>query len=730
VLRTGIRLYNKEEKNIVLNSLQHALGLLSADDNILNYLAEFTTFKMIDIWFDALDKDTTKQFLNIQTQVDVGYRDFILPDSKKIQDFAVYNTGKENRLIVLTELGDVEIYRYDFNSGKYMYVQNVFPNSIGLGIYYNVGTGDIDNDGFDDLLLIHNAQDNHDINIYFYDPTIAGFNVDNSKKIDLDATIFDVTVGDIDNNGNNELILSLKKYGILGLFTEVLINIYQFDGNHFNTLLNNPFKPDICYDNPYLAIGNVDNDESNGNELVISDKKFGNLYRYNENRINAISRIELCDEWNVGGMAIGDIDDELPRNELVASCSAGKFSFDIHPLRYNAKTEEFDKLPSLDASGLGGSLKIIVGDSTNTGFNNIIFGLRDDIRSYHYEENKDQLEDYLEAEYKDAFLYKEGGPKYSEVIENIDKQYNTFLCSIEDKDLTGYPTNDVLEYLKEQNNNLDTSSYKETNLLVLKPAEKTSEIRKIGTINNEKVSVNKLLNDLENTEKASNNLVYLTTCGKVVQAVLVLKTGGAPLIVKAFIISTIPVEYLNHFDKLSINENLQLHNFALNIELYNEVSATNDLFKNALSFILEPTINSIEVIEWPDETCIPGTDLPCGVWLEINEGDTFGHGKIVVKVKNNGENLARVNLFAEVYDYSDIIAISSSKEFTEISAGEYEVIDLELNVPGIKEWGHNYYSPYRMKIYATSSSSMIGLPWQRSIPLYVDTKQGLDAAKL
>lgn len=304
------------------------------------------------------------------------------------------------------------------------------------------------------------------------------------------------------------------------------------------------------------------------------------------------------------------------------------------------------------------------------------------------------------------------------------------MCSIEDKDLTGYPTNDVLEYLKEQNNNLDTSSYKETNLLVLKPAEKTSEIRKIGTINNEKVSVNKLLNDLENTEKASNNLVYLTTCGKVVQAVLVLKTGGAPLIVKAFIISTIPVEYLNHFDKLSINENLQLHNFALNIELYNEVSATNDLFKNALTFILEPTINSIEVIEWPDETCIPGTDLPCGVWLEINEGDTFGHGKIVVKVKNNGENLARVNLFAEVYDYSDIIAISSSKEFTEISAGEYEVIDLELNVPGIKEWGHNYYSPYRMKIYATSSSSMIGLPWQRSIPLYVDTKQGLDAAKL
>ena len=738
--KIGKEVYDKEEKNIVLYGLQNALGLLTAD-SILNYLAEFATFELIDNLFKHFDRETAKELLNVQTQVDLGYRGFN-HEFRRIQDFAIFNTNQENRLIILTEPAivvegdsikeepiDVEIYRYDFDTGMYRYVEKVFLDGVGFDKELKVEVGDINNDGFDDLLLINEQH----IDVYFYDQSTDGFNLWMPKTIDTDFEIFDVAVGDFDNHGDNEIVLSLRDIAKL----EVSIEAYRFEGDRIDKLFDEPFKPvfsDTSFNphwsgNPFLAIGDVDNDEDNRNELLISKTCNVFMYRYDENEfVRILESKSLCSTFDlqIEEIAIGDIDNnpiisaDIMENELLIN-SRGFFSDQVRLFRYNSGTDELDALNPLE-DDIGSVFEVKIHDSTNTGYNNIILGSKNEMRSYHYEESSSRLKYYLRSEYSTTLLHNEGGPRYYKVIENINDQYDTFEIDIKTKDLTNYPTEDVLKYFKELNKDLYSSSDCETGLLALDIAEKTSEIKMIGMLNNEKTSVNNLIEDLENNEKDNSVFVYITTGGSLTKAVIVIGTGAQSLIAEVIVISTKGIQYLNHIDKLSIHENLQYHGITSLIALHSEVSVTNDAFRNAVDYALDPTINSIEI-----------TDVSIDP-IELDDTETIGYGIGLAHVKNNGETPARVKIFVEIYKVSphpvcdyEIISVSLSETDT-VPPNSGLDIPFELRAPSMDKWDETNNIWYFPRVYATSLNSIS--EYTEPIILDVGTKQAIEATNM
>ena len=681
--KIGKEVYDKEEKNIVLNSLQHIQGLLMPGSGILEYFMQFAIFELIDKSFKHFDKEIAEELLNTQSRVDVGCR--ILHHERDIQDYAMYNTGQENRLVILTEPyesgshikkvpNELEIFRYDLHTGIFQFVEKIFRDGVGPDTNLNIETGDLNNDGFEDLLLISGRH----IDIYFYDADTDKFDTSESIQVKAQHTmISDISIGDLDNKGHNELVILSRDFVV----SPMSIDVYRFDGNQLNGPLTEPLEPDIATWYPHLVIGDVNNEDSHKNELLVMGSTNAILYHYTGTEFNEISKHALPILY-AKDIAIGDIDNKKDaKNEFVV-IEKGIFSDSIVPFRYNVNTREFDRLDSSQLENdVESVFKLEICDFTNTGSNNVITGSKNGIKSCHYEENLGELEYYLRNEYRDAFMDKEGGPEYHKVVEDINNQYASFENDIRTKDLTNYPTEEVLKYLKELNKNLISSSNGETSILVMDTAEKTSEIKKIGTVSQISALVDKTIEDSENNRKTINILGYTIAGSTVVKVVLFIKSSGASMIAEAFIYSTAMTgtKYLEQFEELSLHELLQYQSLMSLIALSSEVSVTNDAFQNAVDFALNPTINYIDITKLTLDS------------IEVNDNEDFGFNIGYANVSNNGDNPARVKIFVEIsthvpFEDMEIISVSSSKEYTEIPPNSESNISFMYVAPSMDKW--------------------------------------------
>jgi formylglycine-generating enzyme required for sulfatase activity len=681
--KIGKEVYDKEEKNIVINSLQHIQGLLMPGSGILEYFMQFAIFELIDNSFKHFDKEIAEELLNTQSRVDVGCR--ILYHERDIQDYAMYNTGQENRVVILTEPyesgshiknvpNELEIYRYDLHTGIFQFVEKIFRDGVGPDTNLNIETGDLNNDGFEDLLLISGRH----IDVYFYDKDTDKFDTSESIQVKAQhAMISDISIGDLDNKGHNELVILSRD----SVVSPMSIDVYRFDWNQLNGPLTEPLEPDIATWYPHLVICDVNNDDSHKNELLVIGSTNAILYHYTGTEFNEISKHALPILY-AKDIAIGDIDNKKDaKNEFVV-IEKGVFSDSIVPFRYNLNTREFDRLDSSQLENdVGRVLKLEICDSTNTGFNNVIAGSKNGIKSYHYEENLGGLEQYLRNEYRDAFMDKEGGPEYHKVVEDINNQYDSFENDIKTKDLTNYPTEEVLKYLKELNKNLDSSSDSETSILVMKTAEKTSEIKKIGTVSQISALVDKTIDDSENNRKNICILGYTIAGGTAVKALLFIKSGGISMVAEAFIYSTTMTgtKYLEQFEELNLHELLQYQSLMSLIALSSEVSVTNDAFQNAVDFALNPTINYIDITKLTLDS------------IEVNDDADFGFNIGYANVSNNGDNPARVKIFVEIsthvpFEDMEIISVSSSNEYTEIPPNSESKISFIYVAPSVDKW--------------------------------------------
>ena len=543
--KVGTKIFDKEEKNIIISSLQHVQGLIvpgtGIAEKIFGFVRDLLVYELIDNLVMHFDEKVRKELLSTQAQVDLGYREFGY--DWEIQDYAVHNNGQEDRLIILTPPYTIvaapneeqklpnwlEIFRYDLHTGIFQSTEKIFLDDFGQNTKLRIEIGDVNNDNFEDLLLI----DEKTIDVYLYDQNVGKFDILKPIHKDIGNEIIDIAVGNLDNTGNGELAILSKTW-----LWEVQVEVYQLDGNDLNKrathIFGFLFKDHIIIGHPSLVIGDSNNDHEN--ELLVSEGVDDiALFTYDGTNINKISQHKLLrtEDWSPGitDLAIGDIDNKRDNgNELVMSIK-GIVSDKVIPLRYNSDTKEFDRLNSDQLEhGVGRVFKLEIRDATNTGFNNVITGSENGIKSYHYEESSKQLENYLIDAYNNTLMEKEGGPKYHDVIEDINTKYNAVENDMKEMDLTKYPTDDVLGLIKKLNKDLDSSSSKEINILVINNSEKSSEIKKIGELRKISNSVDKMIIESEDGKKDIRFVGYTIAGGIAVKALIFIPASAVPAI--------------------------------------------------------------------------------------------------------------------------------------------------------------------------------------------------------
>ena len=180
---------------------------------------------------------------------------------------------------------DIVVATNIVGEGTYLYLYDIAPdgtrtNARDINFHFNDGrqivatTGDLDNDGFNELVLGQSYVGGSQTYINMYDISTAGVK---SNSVDLgyatyDARYISLAVGDVDNSNNdNELVIAVS--GLPG--GQAVVGFYDVDAQ--GTRSNYIDTGYTTYDGRKLAVGvgNVDNSDGD-NELVIAANNLPN----------------------------------------------------------------------------------------------------------------------------------------------------------------------------------------------------------------------------------------------------------------------------------------------------------------------------------------------------------------------------------------------------------------------------------------------------------------------
>ena len=250
---------------------------------IIKIIFIFIIFNMESMVFSA-------QFTNFQS-LPQGLRDgsIALGDIDNDGDLDLIATGRTS--------SNYQSKVYTNNGNGYF---NEFEN-ISPGVYFSsIALGDIDNDGDLDLILTGNDGSTYHSKVYKNNGN-GNFILDDNIIPGVEWS--SVALGDIDNDGDQDLILTGKDAGTS------YSKVYKNDGNG-NFSFNTNIIPAVGTSS--IALGDIDRD--NDLDLILTGHESGvneaaRVYK-NDKDGNFIFNSDLSATVYAGSIALGDIDDD------------------------------------------------------------------------------------------------------------------------------------------------------------------------------------------------------------------------------------------------------------------------------------------------------------------------------------------------------------------------------------------------------------------------------------
>lgn len=271
----------------------------------------------------------------------------------------------------------------------------------------SVFVGDVDNDGVNELITGEgNANNPGVVRIFEFDEILGTYEESwNHQLIDDSTTVWGIAVGDVDDDGLNELVFSSRDHNVY---------VYEYNGVSYD-LVWSAYVGDV----PTVTIGDVDNDENN--EIIVSALSGGTyIFDYvggtdifhevwhldgtdliwqaencvvdldndgdNELIIRGLEATKIFESmddlvpyeitynsgsWGKGSLAVDDVDED-GENELLI----GEYIDDDYKLNvYDFDTDHFDLLweSNFGADNGAAYLGFFVGDVNNDGDVEIVF---------------------------------------------------------------------------------------------------------------------------------------------------------------------------------------------------------------------------------------------------------------------------------------------------------------------------------------------------------------------
>ncbi len=650
----------------------------------------------------------------------------------------VDNDGK-NEIVVHTKNGwdPHRIHVLEYNGETFEYDKDI-PKLDEGGEIRHMAVADVDNDERNELVLhtYGGWRGGHWVVIYEYDNAGKTW-VKDEQALLKESEIQHMVVADVDNDGSNELVL----------------HTYSFGKGHWVVLYNySSSKHGFIKDEQallkeseirHMIVADADNDGSN--ELVLHT--FGLLsdhwvvlYNYNLSTSKLVKDEQaLLNESDILQMVVADVDTD-GKNELVLQ-TVGILSIDhwIVPYRYSSSEKKFIKDPDDPNEYYGvfhpneGTVDCIaVGDATNSGFNNLVYGfqwtsLKTGLVCRHYEKDSDAWMTYLRDQFENAFsgLEVQGGHHddlgessflFADAVQHlIQDEFQSFVAAFPDPLPSNYPMTEVMDYIGLLHRAIDTSMEKEARIPVFVGNE-ACKFLPSGDMAQLLYAASSTAEKLKGTREGHRAFAMISSpmkggaaLTKLAVAVLI-GTGlvGAFFVDLTLWALSVGTSAILDIQELAMEELLAFYAADAVLRLPVDMAITKTAFDNCLNDYI------LGAIENPERYVHSGDVTIDGDWVPYYDCPNEGLDCIdlSVGIKNHSDADVKASIYAEVYGpptgdsgARSVVAISSTDGFVTIPAGVKQRESIRCEVFPPESWDN--WTDYQVAVWASIGPEVV-----------------------
>jgi hypothetical protein len=256
---------------------------------------------------------------------------------------------------------------FEYNGGTWTNYDILDPP-----VGWEMDTGDVDNDGNIEIAVGGWFAAENKVRVYKYNASgWFEFNVTDLQDAPGNVNVRHVVIGDLDNDSDNELAIGLEDHGT----TDHGLRYYEYNASRWDEYRIADYDSNV----EVVEIGDVDNDGLN--ELLVGitpdestpqNVSAIRYYEYNSGSWDEFSIAEFQDMYiGMRSLKIGDINNDGD-NEVVAGIGGLAGQVAVHYYQYEAGNWIEHSLPL----GVLGSIQALeIGDVDDDGDNEVVIGL-------------------------------------------------------------------------------------------------------------------------------------------------------------------------------------------------------------------------------------------------------------------------------------------------------------------------------------------------------------------